>query len=248
MDIQSIILLAISILFLIMGFFIKYLKFYFLIAGYNTMDKEDKRLIDIEGLSKLLGNYFFITGTAGLISMVLRYLRFDWSFEIYIGFIILSLPYLLWKAQKYDKRVTDYKDYKPICIIITIVIFIFYSGIISLLYYVSQDQSISLSSDSITISSPYSDTINLKDIKDIKLKDSLPEIRSKINGINGINHVDKGYFNLDGLGEAKLYIHDNISPFIFITTDNNYYIINCKNSDNTKNLYNEIILKLERTR
>lgn len=247
MSISSIVLMVISILLLFIGFCIKYLKFYFLIAGYNTANKEDKRLIDIKGLSKFMGNYFLIAGAAALVSMIAEYLQFYWALEIFIAFIILTLPYSLWKAQKYDKRITNYKENRTVCIVITVILFVFYSLIISLLVYGSQEQSISLSTDSINIGSPYSDTINLNDIKDISLRNSLPEIQSKINGIDGINHTEKGYFNISGLGEAKIYIHDNVSAYILITTNNGCYLINFNDAAKTKELYNEIVLKLHET-
>jgi len=54
-------------LFFILGISIKYLKCYLLIAGYNTASEESKSKIDIDGLSKFLGNLFFvIAGVMGV--------------------------------------------------------------------------------------------------------------------------------------------------------------------------------------
>ena len=40
-------IVAIGVLFLVMGVMIKHFKWYWLIAGYNTMSKEQKKKVDI---------------------------------------------------------------------------------------------------------------------------------------------------------------------------------------------------------
>ena len=40
-----------AIIFIILGIIIKYGKMYWLIAGYNTMPKEEKEKYDIEGIA-----------------------------------------------------------------------------------------------------------------------------------------------------------------------------------------------------
>lgn len=52
--------LFVGLLFIIMGVLIYF--FPNLIAGYNTMSKEDKKKVDIKGLSKFMRNSFIIFG------------------------------------------------------------------------------------------------------------------------------------------------------------------------------------------
>ena len=52
--------LFVGLLFIIMGVLIYF--FPNLIAGYNTLSKEDKKKVDIKGLSKFIRNSFIIFG------------------------------------------------------------------------------------------------------------------------------------------------------------------------------------------
>jgi hypothetical protein len=48
-----------AIIFIVLGILIKYGKMYFLIAGYNTMPKEEKEKYDIEGIASVFRNAMF---------------------------------------------------------------------------------------------------------------------------------------------------------------------------------------------
>ena len=52
-------MLITAILFIAFGILIKYGKMYFLIAGYNTMSKEEKEKYDIEGVATVFKNVMF---------------------------------------------------------------------------------------------------------------------------------------------------------------------------------------------
>ena len=52
-------MLITAILFIVFGILIKYGKMYFLIAGYNTMSKEEKEKYDIEGIATVFKNVMF---------------------------------------------------------------------------------------------------------------------------------------------------------------------------------------------
>lgn len=48
-----------AMVFIALGIAIKYGKMHFLMAGYNTMSKEDKAKYDIEGISSVFRNVMF---------------------------------------------------------------------------------------------------------------------------------------------------------------------------------------------
>jgi hypothetical protein len=52
-------MILIAILFIILGILIKYGEMYFPIAGYNTMPKEEKEKLDIEGIATVFRNAMF---------------------------------------------------------------------------------------------------------------------------------------------------------------------------------------------
>jgi hypothetical protein len=102
-------MIAIAVLFILLGILIKYGKMYFLLAGYNTMTQEEKEKYDIERLASLFRNVLF--GMAALI--IIGYLLWKWTgvlgYQTYFTFgaLILGVPYLLiksnTKAYKTDK-------------------------------------------------------------------------------------------------------------------------------------------------
>ena len=55
-------MIGIAILFIALGILIKYRKMYFLIAGYNTMSKEEKEKYDIDGIARVFRNVMFGMG------------------------------------------------------------------------------------------------------------------------------------------------------------------------------------------
>lgn len=65
---------GIGLLMGLMGIIIHRFKLYNLIAGYNTMPKEDREKVDIKGVAKLMRNMFVLMGLA---IGVLTYLKLE---------------------------------------------------------------------------------------------------------------------------------------------------------------------------
>lgn len=86
-----------AILFIILGILIKYGKMYFLIAGYNTLSKEEKEKFDIKGIANVFRNTMF--GMAGII--ILGYFinqqfeNHNIDFIMFIIALVVGIPYLL---------------------------------------------------------------------------------------------------------------------------------------------------------
>ena len=63
----------------------------------------------------------------------------------------------------------------------------------------------------------YGNNIAIADIEELSLKDTIPTINKRVNGIMLTNGKKKGYFNIDGKN-ARLYLYNDESPFIYIKT------------------------------
>lgn len=91
------IMIAVPVLFILLGILIKYAKLYFLIAGYHTMSKEEKSKQDIDGIATVFRNAMF--GMA--LIMIIGHFISKWMEDPQIetislfGAIIIGLPYLL---------------------------------------------------------------------------------------------------------------------------------------------------------
>ena len=86
-----------AIIFILLGALIKYGKLYFLIAGYNTMSKEEKKTYDIEGIATIFRNAMFgmafILILGHFISVEMNNPKIE-TYSMYIS-IAMGLPYLL---------------------------------------------------------------------------------------------------------------------------------------------------------
>lgn len=100
--------IGIAIFFIILGIIIKYGKMYFLIAGYNTMPKEERVKINITSIATVFRNAMF--GMA--LIMIIGYFLADClqnpdieNFAFY-GALIIGIPYLLIKSnsKKFKKN------------------------------------------------------------------------------------------------------------------------------------------------
>ena len=89
-----------ALIFIVLGILIKYGKMYFLIAGYNTMPKEEKEKYNIEGIASLFKNVMF--GMASLI--IIGYFIANWfenpNIQNYTFWpaIVIGVSYLLIKS------------------------------------------------------------------------------------------------------------------------------------------------------
>ena len=93
-------MVIVAIIYVALGILIKYGKMYFLIAGYNTMSKEEQAKYDIEGLATLFRNVMF----AMAFILILGYFATRW-FQIPNGewlalliSAVVGIPYLLIKS------------------------------------------------------------------------------------------------------------------------------------------------------
>ena len=233
------IIIGVVAVFIFFGVAIKYFKWYFLISGYNLMSKNQKENVDIEGLGNLMGNFMFlfaaVMGLTGFFQLkgykTIALISILSLIPIVIGLIIM--------AQKYDHN-RQYKKGKKKEFILAI-------GLISLsLIIVSGflivgiiEPKVIIESDKIIISGQYKRSIVNSDIKEISLVENIPKVLRKINGFD-FGYTLRGSFDVEGLGPANIYIQENQSPYIIITTDDRVYIINYKNPEKTLELYDQI--------
>jgi len=89
--------LTVAIIFIVLGILIKYGKMYFLIAGYNTMSKEQQENYDIDGIATVFRNAMFVMAFVMIIGFIISKFIGNEKIEAYavIGSLVLGLPYLL---------------------------------------------------------------------------------------------------------------------------------------------------------
>ena len=93
-------MLVTAILFIILGILIKYGKMYFLIAGYNTMSKEEKENYNIEGIATVFRNVMFGMALLIIAGYFITKLTNNLNIQNYAFWasMIIGIPYLLIKS------------------------------------------------------------------------------------------------------------------------------------------------------
>lgn len=221
-----------------MGIGIKYFKWYFLIAGYNTMSKDQKNNVDTVGLGKLMGNFLILMA----ILVVVAGVAVEYGYKLLSMMILLLIVPLtiaiVFLAQKYDhnKNTKSRKlEMKVFIGFMTITII----AVSFLLIYGSKEAKVEIMEDRIVISGIYGTMIKKENITEIALEDSIPRVLNKVNGFN-MGYVLRGVFTVEGMGSGSIYIHENKSPYVVIKAGKKFFIINYKDPTKTRELYERL--------
>lgn len=124
----------------------------------------------------------------------------------------------------------------------TIVVLVLVFGFMQ--YTKSTEPSVTVDSQNLQVRDMFGVKQALSGIKDISLKDEAPVVIKKTNG-TGLSDICRGSFEIAGLGVGKLFVHLDQKPFIYIITNESYIIINFKDSNKTRQLYDELKSQLK---
>jgi len=241
--------IIIGVFFIVIGLLVHVFKWYFLISGYNTMSKEKKANVDTEGLGRLMGMYSYVNGGVFIVVGVLHVLGQKLVLTPAIVFFCISTVYLLIKAQKYDGNIYDengklrkgaWKQFAlPVGIIFVTLIFV-----AALMFFSSQPTKVTILEEGIQIHGMYGDVYTWDSIEAVKLMEELPAIEMRTNG-SALGSNLKGHFRTRELGSVKLFVNTQKPPFIYLETDDGVTIFNMNNSDETLEIFREILRQRE---
>lgn len=230
-----------GLFFMGIGILVKHGKAYTLIAGYNTMSGEEKAQFDIEEYATFFRNFFIGLGIAIILGFYLFYWM-GWT-EIAFGWVIssvfLALPYLLIRGQKYNHGPSSQKTrrHNGVAIVFLGLVFI---GVIALIGKGMIPPSVTFHDNELEISGMYGVNIPAEEIAAVTLLDQLPDVLVKTNGFNFANTL-RGNFRLREIGKGKLFIQEDVPPFVKIDLQKSgYLIINYENPEATRKLYNDL--------
>ena len=244
-----IVFILMAFLFLLIGIVVKHFKCYFLIAGYNTMTKEQQAKVDIEKTGNIVGNFGYAMFFIQILASVLGYFKYETlSFMISFISIMVGVIIVFIKAERYDgnDRNPDGSIKKGKKIMIAVISVFFTAiiiGISILMFSGNKASDIIIGNNYIEIKGMYGTDILIDDIKEVSLEESIPKIIAKTNGSN-LGSKLKGNFKLEELGKVKLFIDKDKPPFIFMKLDQSYIIINFESRQATEDIYKKIKEKL----
>lgn len=210
-----------------------------LIAGYNTMSKEQKKNVDIEGLSTFMRNGLIIIGLA----VIVLYYLFKWmGFPVIANLIMpvaitVGVIIMVILAQKFDHNKKKKTKQTYITLGLIFIIFLFVIGWATRGLIPSK---VTYNNDMIQFSGEYGFEISIEEIDSVELASTLPTIKIRTNGLS-LGPVNKGFFNLDEFGKSRLLMHSYSPPYLIMTKNNGEkIIINFRDQIETEKTYNKI--------
>ncbi len=236
-----------DLIILIVGFFLMGIGFLVksapdLIAGYNSLSKEKKQNVDIQGLATCLRNGLIVIG----LTTIFGYFLFKWiGFSMVAHSMILVAPItgiaiLVIRAQKFDHN-KEKKTKLTALIFVLVILFVF-----GLMTYGLIPAKAHINRVTVQFSGMYGLEMNISEIDQVKLADDIPAIKMRTNGFS-FGTFKKGFFRIEGFGKSRLLIHSDQPPFLIISLRNGEkIIINFKDSAETEKTYSEIQALLTR--
>ncbi|HZK53044.1 MAG TPA: DUF3784 domain-containing protein [Desulfosporosinus sp.] len=215
-----------------------------LIAGYNTMSKRQQNKYDTKKLTRATGIILIIISIA-MLALGASLINTTVFLIIVFASAIINVIY----TNKYclkpvlDDEETDSTIYKEKGSVLKNMIGIGLGIVVVLivgvsLYFSSKPPVYSINNGTLVISTLYGKNVNLSEIQDVQLKDDLPLIKLRLNGL-GLGSIQKGSFSSD-IGNVTLYIDKSTPPFIYIKTTSELIILNDQSKAKTEALFNEL--------
>lgn len=221
----------------------------FLIAGYNTSSKEEKKKYNEKKLCMVMGCLSTFITILLVIQLIFSHrisAFFTWFFPISVttGVIItLILCNTICRNKDSENNEPNNDNIKSPKLLITIVIgAVLLVGINIGILMMSGNISVTTDKTKINIAGySWKDlSINFKDITSVELKSDI-NIGSKSSGFNN-SKLNEGKYKNQAFGEYTLYSYTSCHDFIILTTNSDKIVLNLKDEKSTKELY-ELILQ-----
>ncbi|EHQ89000.1 DUF3784 domain-containing protein [Desulfosporosinus youngiae] len=229
-----------AVLLLVLGLFLKKGKGLMLLAGYNTMSKEERDLIDKRELSKAAGNLMFRAALALALLGLTIYFKLSWG-TIILMVILIADPIILSVRMSAKMPKTTSRGGIIVALVFTAVTFIFVGG---LLFYGEKEPVVKISDNQIRIAGMYGLSVDFSDISSISLiEKSVADLGAgrRTNGYGGFSESLKGHFDSPDLGKVLLFVKSGASPTLWIERESQEDIyLNFKDGEKTKALYQEL--------
>jgi hypothetical protein len=112
--------------------------------------------------------------------------------------------------------------------------------LVVLIYFGTRPPHVTVSENYIKISGLYGVHLRVNDIDHIELREALPRIKSRTNGMDLFGIAKRGIYSLEELGRTRLISFSTGGPFILMHAGNEWIVINFKNPNETEALFDEL--------
>lgn len=205
------------------------------IAGYNTMSAEEKKNVDIKGLSTFMRNALIGIGLGIIVIYYAFMLAGMYLMAVILPFPLITIGILIFVliSQKYDRNKKK-KSHTIMLIIISLIVL----SSLAFSAYAYVPTQVSINYKAISFSGLYGLTIEREYIENVEMVDECPRIKIRTNGFS-LPGVHKGIYSVVGYGKSRLFIHHNAAgPFIVIKSKHQIAtIFNTKDAETARKYY-----------
>lgn len=217
-----------------------------LIAGYNTMNADEKKKYDQKKLTRAVGIMLLLTDVATIPLIYVHHIAYWIFYGVFIcAATIILIVYANTKcfASGVEIKKPD-RDGKPkkrkviITVVIVIIVLLVAGGSTALVVTGERPPvyTVSMEDSTFAIESMYGQVIDLSDITSIKLKPELPDDLSRSNGYGGFGSTLKGECRSSS-GDFTVFLDTSVPPFIYLTTSDGNLIFNAQTAEDTRVLF-----------
>ncbi|KAF1084292.1 hypothetical protein SPSYN_02068 [Sporotomaculum syntrophicum] len=218
-----------------LGIAIKKFKWYWLISGYNTSSPQKQQEMIKKGLGEFMGNSLFFLAGIFAAGAVLQYFGLEMAAATSWILVLVASAVIVVRALRYNAGDNN-KTKTIVALAISLLVLVIASVVI---FTGARAPEITVGENSLKISGMYGTELSRDEIKDVQLLNQIPPVKLKTNGFN-FGETLKGNLKLEELGTGKLFTGSSKGPFIYIKTKESYIIINFKDPEQTRRLYDRL--------
>lgn len=228
-----------SLLFIAIGFIVNENNAKYLLAGYNTMNDEEQKKVDLKTYINYLQKFHLFLGISFFtIGMLITYFIDESLASIFIvAYPIVAYIYFIATSAKYFSTKKN-KIGAYIMALVLIVIVVMFTRDYT-------ETKLILNSNSIEFKGNYGEIVPFEAIKNIELVDKKPKIIKRTNGFSA-GAIKKGYYKTDEEEIVKLILNAENKPYILITKLNGKKIYYSAKETSNEKIFQKIKSVLEK--
>lgn len=235
-----------GVLLIAFGILIHVFKQYRWISKYNRMTNEEKMLVDITGMAKLMGVVLYFDGFMLILATVLVFLGVDVPLTPIIVVLVVSLGFMTLFMQRYDGNLFDVNHKLKKGVFkkflksgsVTVIALV---AVLAMIFVSTRPLDVEVNEEALVINGMYGTTIRYDEIVEVQWLNTLPKIEMRTNGADIGPHL-KGHFKLESLGAVKLFVNKKYEHFILIKTQDQVVIFNM-DLESLKPIYDQLMQK-----
>lgn len=240
--------LIIACVLFLLGFAVHRLGWHFLISGYNTMKREDKKRVNIKAVARLIG--YMCYGMAGIFLVVAAIYGLGFDVDIPVEpFFVLMLVLIvatLWRAQKYDGNIYDEDGNirpgaKKKLIPVFVVIGLLLTVVPGLWLWFSQPTEVTLTDKALVIEGSYGETVPYDEMEAVTLTYE-PSLARRTNGAATGSRLT-GHFRTTSGEDVLVFLDQDVDVAIRIDWSGKPIYVNTETHEATEALYEKIRMK-----